>query len=171
MLTGVLYTDAFENLHAVWKWPSNNRKTISAFLIFLLHSQMDFAVLLDTVPFPLNHLMWWKLLGPLISSSDWVFLTSPSNGKKKNPNNPIPSKTTTQPKKCPMLRGRGLILCDPSSKDRSAAVWLLQNARCDPGMIKAFLPGSVLEQSREFCWVGMKKSDQKVLATESWHNR
>lgn len=168
MLTGsTLSMDAFENLHAVWKWPSNHRETISAFLIFLLPSQMDFAVLLDTVPLPVNHLMWWWWLGSLICSSDWVFLTSPSSGKNP-PNKPLPLKTPTQGKKCPMLRGCGLTLCDTGSKGRSAAVWLLQNARCDPVMIKAFLPGSVLEQSREFFWVGMKKSHQKVLATESW---
>lgn len=108
MLTGVLYTDAFENLHAVWKWPSNHRKTISAFLIFLLHSQMDFAVLLDTVPFPLNHLMWWKLLGPLISSNDWVFLTSPSSGeKKKIQTNQYPQKPPPNPKSAPCSEGVG----------------------------------------------------------------
>lgn len=108
MLTGgALYMDAFENLHAVWKWPSNHRKTISAFLIFVLPIQMDFAVILDTVPLPLNHLMWWRWLGSLICSSNWIFLTSPSKGKKK-PNKPPLPKNTTQPKKCPMFRGRGL---------------------------------------------------------------
>lgn len=91
MLTGsTLSMDAFENLHAVWKWPSNHRKTISAFLMFLLPGQMDFTVLLDTVPLPLNHLMWWRWSGSLICSSDWIFLTSLSSRK--------PPKQTTTPK-------------------------------------------------------------------------
>lgn len=109
MLTGgALYMDAFENLHAVWKWPSDHRKTISAFLIFLLPSQMDFTVLLDTVPLPLNHLMWWRWLGLLICSSDWVFLTSPSRGKKKSPTNHYPQKLSPNPKSSPHSEDMGI---------------------------------------------------------------
>lgn len=167
MLTGgTLYMDAFENLHAVWKWPSNHRKTISAFLIFVLPIQMDFAVILDTVPLPLNHLMWWRWLGSLICSSKLNFSDITLQGEKK------PKQTTTAKKHHPTQKVPHVqrAWAHTGSKGRSAAVWLLQNARCDPVMIKAFLPGSALEQSREFCWVWMKKSDQKVLATESWHN-
>lgn len=162
MLTGgALYMGAFENLHAVWKWPSKHRKTISAFLIFLLPSQVDFAVLLDTVPLPLNHWMWW--LGSLICSSNWIFLTSSSSGKNP-PNKPPPPKKNHPTQKVPHVqrvwahtvwyrqRGQEVQLFDFCKMQGVTLLWL-----------KAFCLALCWSRAGSFAGWGWKKGIRKFL--------
>lgn len=169
MLTGsALSMDAFENLHAVWKWPSNHRKTVSAFLIFLLPSPMAFTVLLDTVPLPLNHLMWW--LGSLICSSDLSFSDITFQwGKKKTPNKPLPLKTTIQPKTAPWSEGVGSHCVTQAARAEVQLFDFCKMQGVTLFWLKPFCLALCWSKAGSSAGWGWKKSDQKVLATGSWH--